>query len=274
MSRILARLASDYGMVFVLLLLCGYLSWATYGEQSAAGTSGGRQVAEKAIARSGTDARVLIVAGTSQKDAAFAQAAAAQLGPAVVGIVKGTPQDARAELQKIVDRGGKLDVIAATQAAAAWGVLENVGERFPQLRRVEIMTPQTYYWPSFLTSANLLNIANQTAVRAVIAIGMTMVILTGGIDLSVGSLIGLSSVWRGARDSEFRRRPSGRADGTRGRVGRRDRRLRAVRIVQRTDGHRVSDSGVYRHAGRHADRPRDRLSVDRRRVGRRIARGV
>ncbi len=194
MSRVLARLASDYGMVFVLLLLCGYLSWATYGEQSAAGTSGGRQVAEKAIARGGTDAKVLIVAGTSQEDAAFAQAAAAQLGPAVVGIVKGTPQDARAELQKIVDRGGKLDVIAATQAAAAWGVLENVSERFPQLRRVEIVTPQTYNWPSFLTSANLLNIANQTAVRAVIAIGMTMVILTGGIDLSVGSLIGLSSV--------------------------------------------------------------------------------
>jgi ribose transport system permease protein len=194
MSRILVRLASDYGMVFVLMLICGYLSWATYGEQSAAGVSGGRQVAEKAIARGGHDAKVLIVAGKSPDDAAFANAAAAQLGPAVVGVVKGEPQDARADLQKIVDRGGKLDVIAATQSAAAWSLIENVGERFPQLRRVEIITPQTNYWPSFLTAANLLNIANQTAVRAVIAIGMTMVILTGGIDLSVGSLIGLSSV--------------------------------------------------------------------------------
>jgi ribose transport system permease protein len=181
-------------MVFVLLLLSGYLSWATYAEHSATGASGGRQVAEKAIARGGTDAKVLIVVGKSPDDAAFAESAAAQLGPSVVGIVKGQPQDARAELQRIADSGGKLDVIAATQSAASWSILENVGERFPRLRQVEVVTPQTYYWPNFLTAANLLNIANQTAVRAVIAIGMTMVILTGGIDLSVGSLIGLSSV--------------------------------------------------------------------------------
>src|SRR5205823_964330 len=38
------------------------------------------------------------------------------------------------------------------------------------------------------------NIANQIVVIAIIAIGMTMVILTGGIDLSVGSLMALSAV--------------------------------------------------------------------------------
>ena len=54
--------------------------------------------------------------------------------------------------------------------------------------------PQSYRWPNFLKSENLLNIANQIAVIAIIAIGMTMVIITGGIDLSVGSLIALSAV--------------------------------------------------------------------------------
>ncbi len=54
--------------------------------------------------------------------------------------------------------------------------------------------PHSYRWPSFLKVDNLLNIANQIAVIAIVAIGMTMVIITGGIDLSVGSLIALSAV--------------------------------------------------------------------------------
>src|SRR5262249_8592045 len=45
-----------------------------------------------------------------------------------------------------------------------------------------------------LKSDNLLNVANQIVVIAIVAIGMTMVIIAGGIDLSVGSLIALSAV--------------------------------------------------------------------------------
>lgn len=43
----------------------------------------------------------------------------------------------------------------------------------------------------FLTVSNLLNVALQTSIIAIIAIGMTFVILTAGIDLSVGSLMAL-----------------------------------------------------------------------------------
>ncbi len=43
----------------------------------------------------------------------------------------------------------------------------------------------------FLTSSNLMNIALQTSIIAIIAIGMTFVILTAGIDLSVGSVVAL-----------------------------------------------------------------------------------
>lgn len=46
----------------------------------------------------------------------------------------------------------------------------------------------------FLTANNLFNIGTQTAVVAVIAIGVTLVIITAGIDLSVGSVAALSGV--------------------------------------------------------------------------------
>jgi len=44
----------------------------------------------------------------------------------------------------------------------------------------------------FLTLPNLINIARQVSINAIIAMGVTMVIITGGIDLSVGSLVALS----------------------------------------------------------------------------------
>lgn len=49
----------------------------------------------------------------------------------------------------------------------------------------------------FLTTTNILTIALQTAVIGIIAIGQTMVIITGGIDLSVGSIVAFSGVMAG-----------------------------------------------------------------------------
>ncbi|MFC6361396.1 ribose ABC transporter permease [Tatumella punctata] len=46
--------------------------------------------------------------------------------------------------------------------------------------------------PGFFTVANLLNILQQTSVNAIMAAGMTLVILTSGIDLSVGALLALT----------------------------------------------------------------------------------
>jgi putative xylitol transport system permease protein len=48
--------------------------------------------------------------------------------------------------------------------------------------------------PVFLTPGNFINIANQTAIISVLAFGMTLVMLSGGIDLSVGSIVSLSAV--------------------------------------------------------------------------------
>jgi ribose transport system permease protein len=47
--------------------------------------------------------------------------------------------------------------------------------------------------PNFLTTANLLNVARQVALTAIMGAGMTVVIISGGIDLSVGGVIALGS---------------------------------------------------------------------------------
>jgi ribose transport system permease protein len=48
--------------------------------------------------------------------------------------------------------------------------------------------------PNFLDTANMLNVLKQVSIIAILAAGMTIVILTGGIDLSVGSTVALSGV--------------------------------------------------------------------------------
>jgi len=48
--------------------------------------------------------------------------------------------------------------------------------------------------PHFFTERNLFNILDQSVVLGIVAVGMTLVILTGGIDLSVGSIAGLSGI--------------------------------------------------------------------------------
>ena len=48
--------------------------------------------------------------------------------------------------------------------------------------------------PHFLTVSNALNVMEQTSINAIVAVGMTFVIVSGGIDLSVGSLVAFSGV--------------------------------------------------------------------------------
>lgn len=48
--------------------------------------------------------------------------------------------------------------------------------------------------PHFLTERNIFNILDQSVVVGIVAVGMTFVILTGGIDLSVGAVFGLTGI--------------------------------------------------------------------------------
>jgi erythritol transport system permease protein len=56
--------------------------------------------------------------------------------------------------------------------------------------------------PTFLTPANIVIMAKHVAVNALLGIGMTYVILTGGIDLSVGSIVGLAAMIAGGLINE------------------------------------------------------------------------
>ena len=57
--------------------------------------------------------------------------------------------------------------------------------------------------PYFLTQNNIFNILDQSVVIGIVAVGMTFVILTGGIDLSVGSVAGLTGVILGLALQNF-----------------------------------------------------------------------
>jgi ribose transport system permease protein len=106
----------------------------------------------------------------------------------------GNPKTARAALESLVARQMKLKAILCSSTSSGWLVLQDAGEDFPALGQPVIIAPRTERWPTFLKADNLVNIANQIAVIAILAIGMTMVIITSGIDLSVGSLIAISAI--------------------------------------------------------------------------------
>lgn len=63
----------------------------------------------------------------------------------------------------------------------------------PLLALVVLIIFVTIMNPNFMAPANLLNLLRQVSTNALIAFGMTFVIITGGIDLSVGSTLALSS---------------------------------------------------------------------------------
>ncbi len=193
----ISRLITDYGMILVLLLLCTFFSVATHSDQSPTGEDAAKQVASSIREQFGKSPRVLVAASDQPGDTEFAASIGRELvasGAQVLATVQGEPSDARGALVRINEAGGKLDAIACTQASGAWLVFSDLEGDFPGLGGPRVITPRGYRWPNFLKSENLLNIANQIAVIAIIAIGMTMVIITGGIDLSVGSLLALSAV--------------------------------------------------------------------------------
>ncbi|MGI8602300.1 MAG: ABC transporter permease [Verrucomicrobiales bacterium] len=165
------------GMLGVLAVLLLVFALATISEQPIEGEAGGMALAHEAAGQ-----RVLIAGGNSSQDGAFLDALAAglrQRGSQIVAVVR-DPAAARLALEM------RPDVIACTPAAFRWTVFDSVRER------VRTTSPRRY--SVFLTATNLLNVLNQISVIAILAAGMTMVILTRGIDLSVGSLIALAAV--------------------------------------------------------------------------------
>src|SRR3954451_20029603 len=71
------------------------------------------------------------------------------------------------------------------------------GSRGPALALIVLAVALTIYSPFFLTKDNLLNVIDQVTVLGVLALGMTAVIVIGGIDLSVGAVLALAMMVMG-----------------------------------------------------------------------------
>ncbi len=204
----LSRFFATYGMLGVLAALCLIYSIATFGPQHRVGEDAADELARKLAESADKGASVLIVAEQSERDETFVEILRQQLsdhGLHVVESVNGTPKAIRATIERVLDRQTPLDVIA-TPAGSKLKVThinkdlakiareDNDEARLAALQNIAIETPDDYRWPTFLMAGNLLAVANRVVVIAIIAVGMTMVIITGGIDLSVGSLLALSVV--------------------------------------------------------------------------------
>ncbi|MFD1849553.1 ABC transporter permease subunit [Oceanobacillus bengalensis] len=67
------------------------------------------------------------------------------------------------------------------------------GKFVPLLALIGLIVVVTVLNPAFIDPANIMNLLRQISINGLIAFGMTFVILTGGIDLSVGSILALTS---------------------------------------------------------------------------------
>jgi ribose transport system permease protein len=140
---------------------------------------------------------ILVVGAVNTGSGPFAEAMFKDLreeGFSNVDKVVGIPRDLRLKLDDIRAQGGVLAAIATTGDVPKWLVIELMSEKYPEFSDCKVLAPKSYMWPVFLKRSNLLAIVDRIVVIALIAIGMTMVIITAGIDLSVGSLIALSAV--------------------------------------------------------------------------------
>jgi len=195
----LSTLLSDYGTILVLLVLCVGFSLVTLERQYPANASAGETLAQHILSEKPNQSRILILARNGGTSMEFTQALEKKFtasGLIVTDTVMGQPVDARKALEQIGTSGQTLDAIAADHAMANFcnTSLRELASRYPALASTKVFEPRSYRWPNFLKHSNLLNIMKQISVVAIIAIGMTLVIITAGIDLSVGSLIAFSGV--------------------------------------------------------------------------------
>jgi ribose transport system permease protein len=194
--EVFARVFSRYGMAVVLLVLCVYFTWATFRTAQPTGAAGAESLLQT-LGDADKQSRVVIVAQTHADDTAFVstlETGLAEKGFARVRAMRGDPPTVRQALEMDAKAGNVPDIVLTTPACRDWKVWDALQASNPAFARARILVPASGRSSTFLSATNLRNVADQVAVIAIIAIGMTMVILTGGIDLSVGSLIALSAV--------------------------------------------------------------------------------
>jgi ribose transport system permease protein len=218
-----SRIVSEFGTLLVLLLLFAYFTVATWRVIHPVTDEAAREVAEK-ISSQNSSAKVLIAIRGGDDEQPFAKELKTRLEQAgchVIEVKSGSPLGYSETLRELGEQNQTVHFIAATYEASANGVLRprpglagdhtlpGLQQRHPSLADATVIVPDSYEWSQFLTRGNVLNIANHISYTAIIAIGMTLVIITAGIDLSVGSLMAFAAVttawmighWGGATDA-------------------------------------------------------------------------
>ncbi|TVR05926.1 MAG: ABC transporter permease [Spirochaetaceae bacterium] len=99
-------------------------------------------------------------------------------------------------------RFGKLTGVPRTGSITKNDVLQFLMKGRAFVALILVFAVFTLLAPGFLSVANLIIISKHVAIIAILAIGMTFVILSGGIDLSVGSIVGLSAMIAGGLINE------------------------------------------------------------------------
>ena len=191
------RLISDYGMLLMLLLLCVFFSVVTLEIQPPEGPRAADHVVE--LIRRGTDKTglVLVVSSeepTSRETAGLVTAKLKEAAYSGVIEVSGTPRDVRERLDQLRDENLAPTAISVTGKEMNWRLWGILPQIYPEFGATQVIRPPLSRQSTFLKPSNLLAVVDRIVVIAIIAIGMTMVIITAGIDLSVGSLIALSAV--------------------------------------------------------------------------------
>ena len=86
---------------------------------------------------------------------------------------------------------------AAAPSASSGSVLLTLMKLRTFIALIAVLVFFSIAAPNFLSAANLILMAKHVALNAFLAMGMTFVIITGGIDLSVGSIVGLCGMVAG-----------------------------------------------------------------------------
>jgi len=190
---LLTRFFTNYGMLGILIILGILFSILTLRDQYPTGEDAARSLS-KALSVYSHDTGILIISRDTGDDSLFATSLEKRLidrGFNSVKIISGDPITVRKQISALPD-SEKVSLIATSYAAAPMAF--SIKSELSRFANAIVTPPPPYRWPTFLLPDNLRNVANHIAVIAIMAIGMTLVIITAGIDLSVGSLIALSAV--------------------------------------------------------------------------------
>lgn len=87
--------------------------------------------------------------------------------------------------------------------ASVWSAIFRARETSVFAALIALVVVMSFASPYFLTPENIFNVLRNMSTISIIAIGMTMVIITGGIDLSVGSVLAMSAMMTARLMVEF-----------------------------------------------------------------------